>query len=303
MIISVIGSVDTGKSSLIARILIETGTISNRDIYKIEKESKTKQWLPNLIDTNKEEQTKGITIESSLETFSYKDRHYTLVNNPGHNLLINEMIKHSTQSDIAILVISAKPNETSKSILNGFEHALILRVNGIKTLIICINKSEFINSNSNSFDMIKTEINKTIKKLNFDKVIYCPISAKLNLNILKNDSNLVKYSLLDIIENMKIPTRETILIKPINNTIRCKLFFHKPPKIITIGYQCLLHSLNNTYQVEFTDIKNGNINFITPVNSKNKFISCTLKTTSNDHIDKNTILRNETNTIAYGLLY
>lgn len=40
MIIAVIGAVDMGKSSLCSRILIETGSIDNRDIEKIQKEAK-----------------------------------------------------------------------------------------------------------------------------------------------------------------------------------------------------------------------------------------------------------------------
>lgn len=233
MIISVIGSVDTGKSSLISRILIETGSINDREIDKIQKESKTKQWLANLVDTNPNEKKQGITIQSSLESFTYKERSYILINNPGHELLFNEMIKNSSKSDIGMLVISAKPNELNKSIKQGLAHSLAIRVNGIKTLIICINKSKFINSTTNSFKMIVHQINESIKKLKFEKLIFCPASAKLNLNIIKNDSKLINQSLLDIIENIKIPKRETQCIKPIENTVKAKLIFHKIPKVIT----------------------------------------------------------------------
>ena len=303
MIITVIGGVDTGKSSLISRILIETGSINDREIDKIQKESKTKQWLANLVDTNPNEKEQGITLESSIEKFTYKSRSFHLINNPGHSSLLNEMIKNSSISDIGILVVSAKTNELSKSIINGFEHCLILRVNGINNLIICINKSEFINSNSNSFEKIVNEINRSIKKLKFEKVIFCPVSAKLNINIIKNDSNLVKYSLLDVIVNAKTPKRETKYIKTIENKLKAKLIFHKIPKVITKGFTCRIHSLDKTHTVEFDSIQNDDLTFITASNSKSKAITCTLKIHTNDHLDQNCLLRKCNQTIAYGVLY
>ena len=107
MKISVIGGVDTGKSSLISRILIETDSLNNRDINKSQKEAeslkKPNQWLPNLVDTNPNEKEKGITLEPSQELFTYKDKSHTLVNNPGHISLTNTMIKASSKSDISIL--------------------------------------------------------------------------------------------------------------------------------------------------------------------------------------------------------
>ena len=71
MIITVIGGVDVGKSSLISRILIETGCISDREIRKIQKESniikKHNQWLANIIDTDIHERQSGATLEPSIE--------------------------------------------------------------------------------------------------------------------------------------------------------------------------------------------------------------------------------------------
>ena len=305
MIITVIGGPDIGKSSLIARILIETGCISETDIQK-ETSNMPKQWLPNLVDSNSEEKEQGITIQSSLESFTYKERSYILINNPGHESLFNEMIKNSSKSDIGMLVISAKPNELNKSIKQGLEHSLAIRVNGIKTLIICINKSEFINSTTNSFKMIVHQINESIKKLKFEKLIFCPVSAKLNLNIIKNDSKLINYSLLDIIENIKIPKRETQCIKPIENTVKAKLIFHKIPKVITKGFICVMHSLDKTYSVEFDCIKNGNSNFITTSNMKDKITDCSLNILTSDFsyfLDINCLLRKNDMTIAYGILY
>ena len=134
-------------------------------------------------------------------------------------------------------------------------------------------------------------------------MIFIPISPKLNLNISKNDSNLVNYCLFDIFKNIKIHKRKSISIKPIDNIVNAKLFFHKIPKLITIGYKCILHSLDKAYHVEFIKIENDVNNFITKNNSKNKFISCSLKINTTNHLDYGILLRCENETIAYGILY
>ena len=223
MIITCIGDVDVGKSSLISRILINTEAISTREINKAINESK--KWLSNLVDTDYNEQNKGITIHSTLEKFIIDGKEFKIVNNPGHENLINEMIRNSSISDLAMLLISAKPNETQKNIKQGYEHTLITRVNGIKHLIVCINKSEYINSDNN-YEKIVSQVQKSLKDHNYEKIIFIPISAKLDINISKNDSNLVNYCLFDIIKNININRRESKTIKPIDNTLNCKLYFH-----------------------------------------------------------------------------
>ena len=262
MIITCIGGVDTGKSSLISRVLINTKAIKNNDINKAMNDSK--QWLSNLVDTDKSEQEKGITIHSTIENFLLDGREFKIVNNPGHENLINEMIKNSCIADICMLVISAKPNETKKSISQGYEHSLITRVNGINQMIVCINKSEFNNSTDNSYQKIVNQANKAYKKHKYNKITYVPISAKMNINISKNDSNHVNHCLFDIFKNVKLHKRESKTIKPINNILNCKLFFHNIPPLISIGFKCILHALDKVFIVEFITIENENQNFVTP---------------------------------------
>ena len=95
-------------------------------------------------------------------------------------------------------------------------------------------------------------------------MIFIPISAKLNINISKNDSNLVNYCLFDIIKNIKIHRRESQNNKTdIDNTLNCKLYFHIIPSLISIGFKCILHALDKLFTVEFINIENGNYNFVT----------------------------------------
>ena len=301
MIITCIGDVNTGKSSLIARILINSGLINNREIDK-EIINNKKQWLPNIVDTDSIEQSRNMTLFSTQEKFSIDDKKYILINNPGHTNLLREIIINSSKADIAMLLISAKINETNKNITQGYNYSLVTRVNGIRHLIICITKSEFIN-NDNTYDNIVNKVTNAYKNQRYEKITFIPLSSKLDINISKPNSLIVNYCLFDIFKNLKNNIKENKTIKPINNILNIKVYFHDFPNILTIGYKCILYSLNKSYNVVFIDIKNDNKSFITKQNSKNKLISCILKINTNEKINNNIILVSDSNIIAYGILY
>ena len=300
MIITCIGDVDVGKSCLISRILINTGVICNREINQ--SINKSKNWLSNIVDTDYNEQSKGITINSTQEKFNIDNNEYIIVNNPGHKDLLKEIIINSSIADIALLLISAKPYETDKNIKKGYDYTLLARVNGIKQLIVCINKSEYIN-HDNTYDNIVNKVKKSLNNQHFEKIIFIPISAKCNLNISKNDSNIVNYSLFDVIKNIKIHRRETTSIKPLNNISNIKLSFYNITNLVTTGYKCILCSVNKTYDIEFIDVNNGNYNFITKKNKTDKFINCLIKINTTDHLNQSIILIDGNNILAYGLLF
>ena len=300
MIITCIGGVDVGKSSLISRILINTGAIKSNEINKTM--DKHKEWLSKLVDTDENEKDRGMTLFSSIEKFTLDGKSYSIINNPGHIILSNEIIKSAYRADVCILLLSAKKNEIDKSIKIGYNHSLIGRVSGINHLIICINKSEFLNSNDNKYEDIHYKVKNAFKNIKFNTIHILPISAKLNLNISKNDSSKCDKCLFDILKSIKMHRRESRIIKIIDNCIKCKLFFHEIPKIVTIGYNSILHSGNKIFNVEFTKI-NNKLQMITKKNRD--MINCELKINSDDHIDYAILLKNPNNNtiLAYGIIY
>ena len=308
MIIAVIGCVDSGKSSLCGRILVETGGIDKRDIEKIQKEAtilkRPTQWLANLIDIDSDEKSRGITLSPGSVSFVYREKIHHLIDNPGHKSLLNTMINASSKADISILVISARQEELTKGLDQSLEHTMLCRVLGITILIVCISKIECIDWNVNKYNTIVKNINKRIKKFNFEKIIFCPLSAKLSQNIKqKHNNTLAEYSLLDIIDSIKISPRTTNWIKPFDNKVKAQLIFDNISKLISPGFKCKIHSLDKVYDTEFYTIKNKNLNFVTPNNPKGRVIDCCLNIKTNDYLNINIILRDSNSTLAYGILH
>ena len=214
------------------------------------------------------------------------------------------MINASSKADISILVISARKEEYTKCLEQSLEHAMLCRVLGIAIMIVCITKIECIEWDFDKYNTIVKNINNRLKKLNFEKNIFRPVSAKLSQNIKEKYNNtLADNSLLDIIDNLKIPQRTSNRIKPFDNKVKAKLIFHNISKLISPGFKCCLHSLDKVYNTEFHTIKNKNRNFVTPNNPKGRVIDCCLNIKTNDYLNINIILRDSKCTLAYGILY
>ena len=89
MNISVIGSVDNGKSSLIARILLNSSAIKHNELNK--NINTHKNWLAHLIDSDDAEKERGMTLNSSIERFNLSGKPFNIINNPGHISLLNQV--------------------------------------------------------------------------------------------------------------------------------------------------------------------------------------------------------------------
>ncbi len=144
-----IGHVDAGKSTLGGQLLYLTGMVDKRTLEKYERESKElnrESWyLSWALDTNDEERSKGITVECGRAYFETEKRRFTVLDAPGHKNYVPSMISGAAQSDVAVLVISARRGEFETGFDKGGqtrEHATLVKTLGVKRLIVVINKMD-----------------------------------------------------------------------------------------------------------------------------------------------------------------
>ncbi len=214
--LAVIGHIDHGKSTLVGRLLFETGAVPAHIIEKYKEEAKAKgkesfvfAWV---MDSLKEERDRGITIDVAHQRFDTAKFYFTIVDCPGHRDFVKNMITGASQADAAILVCAAKEGVQAQT----KEHVFLARTLGITQLIIALNKMDEVNYDKARYDAVKAELGTLLKMVGYkpDDMHFIPTSAWKGDNLAKPSENTKWYTgptLLAALDLLKVPDKPVTL--------------------------------------------------------------------------------------------
>ncbi len=206
-----IGHVDHGKSTIVGRVLYETGSISEQDMKKLEEKAKEigmeGSALAYSMDELKEERTRGMTIDLSHKKFETKKYYFTIIDAPGHRDFVKNMITGVSQADAAVLVVAAVPGPQEQT----KEHIFLARTLGINQLMIAINKMDRPEAayKKEAFEKVKEDTSKILRSIGYkvEQILFIPVSGLLGDNISKKSDKMTWYTgpcLLEAIDNFSI---------------------------------------------------------------------------------------------------
>jgi elongation factor 1-alpha len=210
MNLAVIGHIDHGKSTLVGRLMYETGAIPQHIIDKFREEAKEKgkesfafAWV---MDSLKEERERGITIDIAHKRFDTDKYYFTIVDCPGHRDFVKNMITGASQADAAILVVAAPDGVMAQT----KEHVFLSRTLGINQLIIAVNKMDATDYSEDKYNQVKKDVSELLGMVGFKAadVPFIPTSAFEGDNISKNSSNTPWYNgptILECLNSLKLP--------------------------------------------------------------------------------------------------
>jgi elongation factor 1-alpha len=214
----IIGHVDHGKSTLVGRILLDTGQFPQHMLDKFKEEAKAKGKesfaLAWIFDNLKEERERGVTIDVAHKKFDTDKYYFTIIDAPGHRDFVKNMITGTSQSDAAILVVAAPDGVMAQT----KEHMFLARTLGVKQMIIAINKMDDTKPayDKNRFEEVKDEVTKLAKSVGYkdDQVQIVPVSAFVGDNCAKDKGGISWWdgsTLLQAIDNFQVPDKPTDL--------------------------------------------------------------------------------------------
>jgi bifunctional enzyme CysN/CysC len=184
-----VGHVDHGKSSIIGRLLHDTGSIPKGKLEDIKercrKNSKAFEYA-FLLDALKDEQSQGITIDSARCFFKSRKRDYILIDAPGHIDFLKNMVSGAARADAAILVIDAHEGIRE----NSRRHGYMLSMLGIKQVAVCVNKMDLVKYSRKAFDEIKKEYSLFLSRVNVKPKAFIPVSAREGSNVAKKSEKM-----------------------------------------------------------------------------------------------------------------
>tara|TARA_Y100000310_G_C20670869_1_gene810210 strand:+ start:913 stop:2808 length:1896 start_codon:yes stop_codon:yes gene_type:complete len=186
----IVGHVDHGKSTLIGRLLYESGSLRNYEIADLRKNGEID--FAHFLDIYTEERNNAMTIDATRRSFNTLKYAYQIIDSPGHKEFIKNALNGISSADHALLIISADEGikEQTKRHLN------LLQLFDIKLTIVAINKMDFVNYDQTIFDKVVSEVQSLFSSVNIDSenVTFVPISAKLGENITKKSENMMWYA-------------------------------------------------------------------------------------------------------------
>ncbi|KAL1859803.1 hypothetical protein Daus18300_009393 [Diaporthe australafricana] len=225
----IVGHVDSGKSTMTARLLLDLGEIDQRTVDKCrkeaEKEGKSSFALAWVLDTGSDERARGVTMDIATRNFETESTLFTMIDSPGHRDYVRHMIAGASQADFGVLVVDAAKGAFEAG-LKGLmeEHVRLLRSMGVFRLIVAVNKLDTSQWNQDRFDEIKNHVTGSLKALKFpDKLIsFVPVSGLNGDNIVKSSKDPAASwytgpTLIEELESSEPAAR--LLDKPLRMTI------------------------------------------------------------------------------------
>ena len=187
-----VGHVDHGKSTLIGRVLHDTGSLPEGKIEMIREACAAEGMefeFAFLLDALLEEQEQNVTIDTTEIQFRTARRRYAIIDAPGHKEFLKNMITGASSADSAILVIAASEGVREQS----RRHAYLLRLLDIKQLIVVVNKMDLADYSEERFREIKSEYLKFLVGLGLEARCFVPASARTGENVINRSEKMRWY--------------------------------------------------------------------------------------------------------------
>ncbi|WP_375786799.1 adenylyl-sulfate kinase [Bradyrhizobium sp. Pha-3] len=175
--IVIVGHVDHGKSTLVGRLLHETGSLPDGKLEMLKAVS-ARRGMPFewsfLLDALQTERDQGITIDTTQIRFRTRSRDVVLIDAPGHAEFLRNMITGASQADGAVLIIDALEGVRSQTRRHGY----LLHLLGVKQVAVVVNKMDRVDFSADRFKEISDEISAHLIGLGVTPTAVVPISAR-----------------------------------------------------------------------------------------------------------------------------
>jgi len=206
------GSVDDGKSTLIGRLLYDTGSILADQLEALQQSNRKNDDgsidLAILTDGLRAEREQGITIDVAYKYFQTEKRKFIIADTPGHIQYTRNMVTGASNANLAIILIDARNGVVEQTI----RHSYLVSLLGITNVVICINKMDMEGYSEQVYNSIIEKYKVLAANLELKGVTFIPVSALKGDNIVNLSDHMPWYtgtSLLDFLETVEVTGSQT----------------------------------------------------------------------------------------------
>jgi bifunctional enzyme CysN/CysC len=199
------GSVDDGKSSLIGRLLFDTGNIPDDQLEVLTEDSKRVGTRGGSIDFAlavdglSAEREQGITIDVAYRFFQTEARKFIVADTPGHEQYTRNMATGASSADLAVLLVDARKGV----LVQTRRHAYLAALLGVRQVILAVNKMDLVEFDARQFDRVQAEFRAFATSVGIEAVTCIPIVAVDGDNVTASSGRLAWYTGMTLLQALE----------------------------------------------------------------------------------------------------
>jgi len=190
--VTFVGHVDHGKSTLIGRLLYDTGSLPPDRMEQVRLASQEQGKdieLAFLIDQLKEERDEAKTIDTAQVFFEAQGRRYVIIDAPGHREFLKNMLTGASQAQAAVLIVDTELGMGEQT----RRHAFLLDMLGIHTCVCALNKMDRVEFAQERFAEVEAQVRAHLDRVGLAVLACVPISARHGDNVVNRSERMAWY--------------------------------------------------------------------------------------------------------------
>lgn len=205
------GSVDDGKSTLIGRLIVDSGGLLDDQRLSLVEDSRRFGTAGDdldfalLLDGLEAEREQGITIDVAHRFFSTPRRAFMVADTPGHRQFTRNMATGASNAELAVMLVDIRNGLVEQT----RRHAAIAHLLGIRHVVVAVNKIDLVDFSERRFREIERAVEDFARPLALASLTVIPVSARQGDNVVQRSRRLPWYdgpSLLTCLETIDVRT-------------------------------------------------------------------------------------------------
>ena len=199
------GSVDDGKSTLIGRLLHDSGAVADDQLAALVRDSRKYGTTGGaidyalLVDGLEAERSQGITIDVAYRYFSTDRRRFIVADTPGHAQYTRNMATGAASAELAVLLVDARRGILSQT----RRHAYVAALMGIRHLVLAVNKMDLVGFDQAAFDAVVEAFAAASRDLGFSQIVAIPTCARDGDNVIERSRRAGWYTGRSLLEHLE----------------------------------------------------------------------------------------------------
>lgn len=193
------GAVDDGKSTLIGRLLYDAAAVFEDHVAEVLRVGEGDLDFSLFVDGLRAEREQGITIDVAHRYFTTARRAFAIADAPGHEQYTGNQAAAASQTDLAVVVVSAADGVQPQT----RRHMAIAALFGVRHTVVVVNKMDLAGWRKDAFDACASELADVAETLGLVTVAAIPVCARAGDNVVHRSQAAHWYAGAAVLETIE----------------------------------------------------------------------------------------------------